>query len=64
MDDYKHGTHVAGIIAAEWNKIGVSGIASGARIMAVKISNNSGTHSLDEAVRGYEYVIEAKKAGV
>ena len=64
MDDYKHGTHVAGIIAAQWNKIGVSGIASGARIMAVKISNNSGTHTLDEAVRGYEYVIEAKKAGV
>ena len=64
LDDFKHGTHVAGIIAAEWNRRGVSGITSGARIMAVKINNNKGTNSLDEPVRAYEYIIEAKKAGV
>ena len=36
MDDNGHGTHVAGIIAGEWNGFGVSGAASGAQIMAVK----------------------------
>lgn len=64
MDDYYHGTHCAGIIAAEWNGFGVSGMASGAKIMAVKISNDIGYNTLYGAVKGYEYVIAAKKAGV
>ena len=35
MDLGGHGTHCAGIIAAEWNGIGISGAANGARIMAI-----------------------------
>ena len=66
MDDEKdgHGTHVAGIIAAEWNNIGISGITCGAKIMAVKVSNDRGITSTAELINGYRYVIEAKKAGV
>ncbi len=66
MDDERegHGTHVAGIIAAEWNKIGVSGITSGTKIMAVKVSNDRGITSTAELIQGYRYVIEARKAGV
>lgn len=38
MDAYKHGTHVAGIIAAEANnKFSIAGIAPKAKIMPVKI---------------------------
>jgi len=38
-----HGTHIAGIIAATENGIGVAGIASTAEIMAVKIRPNGTT---------------------
>lgn len=38
FDSYKHGTHVAGIIAAETdNGRGVAGVAPGAKIMPIKI---------------------------
>ena len=64
MDDYGHGTHVAGIIAADWNKIGTSGILSGVKLMAVKVNDEKGHFHLDAMIRGYRYVIAAKKAGV
>jgi subtilisin family serine protease len=35
---YDHGTHVAGIIAAGLNGVGVVGVAPGAKVMAVKAS--------------------------
>ena len=63
-DQYGHGTHCAGIVAAAWNGSGVSGVTSGAKIMAVKVSNMAGNFPEDAIVRGYQYVLEAKKAGV
>ncbi|MBR3202186.1 MAG: S8 family serine peptidase, partial [Solobacterium sp.] len=36
MDDRGHGTHVAGVIAAQWNGIGVSGALNGVKLMAVR----------------------------
>ena len=63
-DEHGHGTHCAGIVAAAWNGKGVSGVTSGAKIMAVKVSNIRGNYPEDAIVRGYRYVIEAKKAGV
>lgn len=64
MDDEGHGTHLAGIIAGEWNGFGVSGATSGAKIMAVKINNNINMMSVNEAIQGYRYVIAALEAGV
>lgn len=64
MDDWDHGTHVAGIIASAWNGRGVSGAASGARIMAIKVMNDLGTMDVDDALRAYRYVITAMDAGV
>ncbi|MEW5796842.1 MAG: S8 family serine peptidase [Candidatus Zixiibacteriota bacterium] len=42
-DDFGHGTHIAGIIAAAHNQSGVAGIAEAAEIMAVKIRPNGTT---------------------
>jgi len=63
-DTYGHGTHCAGIVADAWNHSGVSGVTSGARIMAVKVFNDLGDLHTDAMIRAYEYVIAAKKAGV
>jgi hypothetical protein len=37
MDFFNHGTHVAGIIAAEANEFGVTGVAPNAQIMPVQV---------------------------
>lgn len=44
-----HGTHVAGIIAASINKIGVAGIAPNTKIMPINVFNRSGASSYDIA---------------
>lgn len=66
MDGLNHGTHCAGIVAAEWNDFGVSGVANGVKICAVSISKsitNSG-FSYDAIIKGYDFLIRAAKAGV
>lgn len=42
-DDFGHGTHVAGIIAAKDDDRGVVGVAPGARLWAVKVLTSSGS---------------------
>ena len=42
MDDNGHGTHVAGIIGAANNDIGVTGVAYNCKIMPIKAGNSSG----------------------
>lgn len=42
MDDHGHGTHVAGIIAASNNKIGIVGVAYNVKIMAIKAGQATG----------------------
>jgi len=58
-DDEGHGTHVAGIIAAAGgNGTGGSGIAPGAKIMAVKVldANRAGNSTL--LARGIRYAVD------
>lgn len=58
--EQSHGTHVAGIIAAEWNNEGTSGVAPNAKIMSVR----SEVDAVSDMLRCINYVTEAAKAGV
>jgi len=55
-DDNSHGTHVAGIAAAEGNnEIGICGVAWNAQIMTVKVLQSSGTGNSSDFAQGIEY---------
>jgi len=57
----EHGTHVAGIIAAESsNGVGISGVAPNVKILPLKFINFDGGY-VSDAIEGIEY---AKKMGV
>ncbi len=55
MDDNGHGTHVAGIIAAENNNIGGVGIAYGCRVMVIKAGNSSGYFNSSDIAEAIQY---------
>lgn len=55
-DDYGHGTHVAGTIAAENNAIGVVGVASQAKLYPVKVLNSQGSGSWSSIICGIDWV--------
>ncbi|MDD5178067.1 MAG: S8 family serine peptidase [Candidatus Nanoarchaeia archaeon] len=57
-DDNGHGTHVAGIAAANSNI--VRGVAPEANIIAVKILDNKGDGDLSDAILGINYCIKNK----
>jgi len=58
-DDNGHGTHVAGIIAAETgNGIGVAGASWGARVMLVKVLDASGDGYYSDVAAGIRYAAD------
>ena len=57
MDAHGHGTHVAGLIAAQHNGLGGSGVAPGARIMPVRVLGASGTGSFSTVASGVRYAV-------
>ena len=55
MDDNGHGTHVAGIIAAENNKEGGIGVAYNCKVMVLKAGNSSGYFNNSDIAEAIQY---------
>lgn len=55
MDDNGHGTHVAGIAAAENNKTGTVGVAYNCKIMCLKAGNSSGYFNNSDIAEAIQY---------
>ncbi|MHC4574925.1 MAG: S8 family serine peptidase [Planctomycetota bacterium] len=59
MDEFGHGTHCAGIIAADTNNnLGIAGVSWNAKIMAVKIGGLGSIFPMFTCLRGVEYAVE------
>jgi len=59
MDDYSHGTHCAGIIAADKNSAGTGrGVAPGVKIMPLRIIGSSTTGFLSDAADAVKYAAD------
>jgi subtilisin family serine protease len=57
VDDNGHGTHCAGIIAAENNDVGVVGVAPAASLFAVKVLDSKGSGYVSDVVAGIDWSI-------
>ncbi len=57
-DDNGHGTHVAGIIAAYNNSVGIVGGAHKAKIMPIKVLNAQGYGYLSDVAKGIYYAAD------
>jgi subtilisin family serine protease len=53
-----HGTHVAGIVGALDNNIGVVGVAPGASLWAVKVLNDAGVGDISNILLGFDYILQ------
>jgi serine protease len=61
-DDNLHGTHVAGIIGALDNNLGVVGVAPGAHMYAVKVLDADGSGSDENLVAAADWLLASKHA--
>lgn len=58
-DDHGHGTHVAGIAAAETNNAeGIAGVAWNCKILPVKVMDNTGFGEYDMLIQGIMYAAD------
>jgi serine protease len=62
MDGIGHGTHVAGTIAAANNNLGVVGVAPSVRLWAVKAFGDDGHGTMENVLKGLDWVVAKKKA--
>ena len=58
-----HGTHVAGIIGAKNNSVGLLGIASDVKLVALKVFNQLGEGRLSNVIAAVRYVSTNAKSG-
>jgi subtilisin len=56
-DDNGHGTHVAGIIAALNNSIGVIGVGPNIDLYAIKVLNANGSGYLSDVIEGLDWAV-------
>ncbi|EIT86265.1 peptidase S8/S53 subtilisin kexin sedolisin [Fictibacillus macauensis ZFHKF-1] len=59
-DDNGHGTHIAGIIAAQNNTFGVIGVAPNVQLYAVKVLDEEGEGYESDVIAGIEWCIQHK----
>ncbi|MEN3132662.1 S8 family peptidase [Bacillus cereus] len=59
-DDNGHGTHLAGIIAAQANNIGTTGLAPNVDLYAVKVLDSESNGKYSTVVKGIDWAIEHK----
>lgn len=59
FDDYRHGTQVAGVIAAEKNSTGILGVAYDADLISVKVLNQNGSGSYTNISAGAKIATDA-----
>lgn len=62
-DGHGHGTHVAGIMAAKNNSVGVVGVCAGARVVAVRVLDANGSGTTSAVLAGVDYVRQKAVAG-
>jgi subtilisin len=57
-DDNGHGTHVAGIIAAKNNNIGVQGLAPNVQLFSIKVLDDQGFGQYSQIIDGIEWAAQ------
>lgn len=62
-DENGHGTHVAGVIGAKNNSLGVLGVASGANLVACRVFDKNGEGTLGSIIQALSYISSNAKAG-
>ncbi|GAB3884980.1 S8 family peptidase [Spirosoma agri] len=62
-DENGHGTHVAGVVGAKNNNVGVTGVASGARLVALRVLDEDGEGRLSGIIQAVNYVATNGKSG-
>jgi len=62
-DENGHGTHVAGIIGAKNNNIGILGVASGAKLVSLRVLKADGEGTLSSIIQALAYVNANGAAG-
>lgn len=58
MDDNGHGTHVAGVIGALDNDLGIVGTSPGAEIYAIKSLDQNGNGSISNVMAGIDWAVD------
>jgi subtilisin len=62
-DENGHGTHVAGVIGAKNNTIGVLGVASGATLVSCRVLDKEGSGALSNIIQALSYISANATAG-
>lgn len=62
-DENGHGTHVAGIIGAKNNDIGITGVASGATLVSLRVLDDEGEGRLSGIIQAVNHVVQNGQAG-
>jgi serine protease AprX len=58
LDEFGHGTHLAGIIAGNNPATGFSGIAPGAQVVNVKVADAHGNSDVSQVIAGIDWVVQ------